>query len=148
MGKLVSRRTGERNLLDLNRAILLAGLSFTGSRRSPVHRFRHHAVSCTLVTEWTIGVTDVGTRLDKFLAGADRLGSRGKAAAALERGKIYINGVEALMRDASRALVEGDHVRFWVDRPGSAKSRPRVGITDDLDVIYEDSRLIVVNKPA
>ena len=100
------------------------------------------------MTEWTIGASDAGTRLDKFLAAADRLGSRGKAAAALERGKIYVNGEEALMRDASRALAEGDHVRFWVDRPGSAKSRPRIGIVGDLDVVYEDDRLIVVNKPA
>ena len=100
------------------------------------------------MTEWTIGATDAGTRLDKFLAAADRLGSRGKAAAALERGKIYVNGEEALMRDASRALAEGDHVRFWVDRPGSAKSRPRIGVVGDLDVVYEDDRLIVVNKPA
>ncbi len=100
------------------------------------------------MTEWTIGASDAGTRLDKFLAAADRLGSRGKAAAALERGKIYVNGEEALLRDASRALAEGDHIRFWVDRPGSAKSRPRVGIVGDLDVVYEDDRLIVVSKPA
>ena len=99
------------------------------------------------MNEWTVGATEAGTRLDKFLAAADRLGSRGKAAAALERGKIYVNGEEALMRDASRALAEGDHVRFWADRPGSAKSRPRVGVVGDLDVVYEDDRLIVVNKP-
>ena len=106
------------------------------------------ALSCHPVTEWKTAASDAGTRLDKFLAAADRLGSRGKAAAALERGKIYVNGEEALMRDASRALAEGDHVRFWVDRPGSAKSRPRVGVVGDLDVVYEDDRLIVVNKPA
>ena len=100
------------------------------------------------MTEWTIGATDAGTRLDKFLAAVGRLGSRGKAASALERGKIYVNGAEAMMKDASRLLVEGDQVRVWMDRPGSAKSRPRIGIVDDLDVVFEDDRLIVVNKPA
>jgi 23S rRNA pseudouridine1911/1915/1917 synthase len=100
------------------------------------------------LSDWTVTAGEAGTRLDKFLAAAGRLGSRGKAAAALERGKVYVNGDEAIMRDASRLLVEGDQVRVWIDRPGSAKSRPRTGIVGDLDVVYEDDRLIVVNKPA
>ena len=107
--------------------------------------------SCAILrsmSDWTISGPDAGLRLDKFLATADRLGSRGKAAAALERGKVYLNGVEAVMKDASRLLVEGDHVRVWMDRPGSARARPRTGIVGDLDVIFEDDRLIVVNKPA
>jgi 23S rRNA pseudouridine1911/1915/1917 synthase len=99
------------------------------------------------LSDWTVTPPDAGTRLDKFLAAASRLGSRGKAAAALERGKVYLNGVEAVLRDASRLLTEGDRVRIWMDRPGSAKTRPRVGIVGDLDVVYEDDRLIVVNKP-
>lgn len=90
---------------------------------------------------------EAGTRLDKFLAASHRLASRGKAAAALERGKVYLNGVEAVLRDGSRLLAEGDQVRVWMDRPGSAKARPRVGIVGDLDVVFEDDRLIVVNKP-
>jgi RluA family pseudouridine synthase len=100
------------------------------------------------VSDWTVSPPEAGLRLDKFLATAERLGSRGKAAAALERGKIYVNGTEAMTKDASRLLVEGDQVRVWMDRPGSAKSRPRIGIVDDLDVVFEDDRLIVVNKPA
>jgi 23S rRNA pseudouridine1911/1915/1917 synthase len=105
-------------------------------------------LSCDRVSDWIIGAPDARVRLDKFLAAPERLGSRGKAAAALERGKVYVNGVEALLRDASRLLAEGDVIRLWMDRPGSAKSRPRTGITGDLDVVLEDDRLIVVNKPA
>lgn len=89
-----------------------------------------------------------GIRLDKFLASPSRLGSRGKAATALERGKVYLNGAEALLADASRRLAHGDVVRLWMDRPGSARVRPRVGLSGDLDVVYEDAALIVVNKPA
>jgi 23S rRNA pseudouridine1911/1915/1917 synthase len=100
------------------------------------------------VSDWTVNGADAGLRLDKFLAATGRLGSRGKAAAALERGKIYVNGEEAVMKDAARLLAEGDQVRVWMDRPGSARSRPRTGIVGDLDIVFEDDRLIVVNKPA
>ena len=98
-------------------------------------------------TLWTIRATDAGLRLDKYLADPSRLGSRSKAAAALERGKILVNGHETSMRDAARALVEGDEVRIWLDRPGSAQVRSRHGQFGDLTVVHEDQRMIVVNKP-
>jgi 23S rRNA pseudouridine1911/1915/1917 synthase len=98
-------------------------------------------------TQWTVTGDDVGARLDKFLAAKDRIGSRARAVAALERGKVYINGAEAEPGDASRRLAPGDLVRFWIDRPGSARRRPRLGPAGDLDVVYEDDELIVVNKP-
>ena len=49
-------------------------------------------------------------RLDKFLAETGRLGSRGKAVSALERGKIYLNDTEVFtmtlgaMRPATRIM--------------------------------------------
>jgi RluA family pseudouridine synthase len=99
-------------------------------------------------TEWRISEEAGGARLDKYLAGEARLGSRGRAVAALERGKVYVNGVEASIADAARKLVPGDVVRLWLDRPGSAKRHPRTGPVGDLDIVYEDDSLIVVNKPA
>lgn len=98
--------------------------------------------------EWTVGHGEAGTRLGKFLAAADRLGSRARAVAALERGKVYLNGAEAGPADAPRPLADGDVVRVWMDRPGSAKRRPPSGQVGDLHVIYEDDVLIAVNKPA
>ena len=98
-------------------------------------------------SEWTVGPDESGVRLDKFLAAADRAGSRGRAAAALERGKVYLNGAECTLRDASRALAAGDEVRLWMDRPGSARARPRTGQIGDLAIVFEDDDLIVVNKP-
>jgi 23S rRNA pseudouridine1911/1915/1917 synthase len=97
--------------------------------------------------EWTAGRDDVGVRLDKFLAAPERLKSRAGSVRALERGKIYVNGEEALIGDAARRLSEGDVVQLWADRPGSSKARPRTGPSRDLDVVYEDDVLIVVNKP-
>lgn len=99
-------------------------------------------------TEWTVAGTDAGVRLDKFLAAPERIASRSRAAAAIERGKIFVNGAEAQLADAARRLTAGDVVRYWEDRPGSAKRRPRTGRSGNLDVIFEDEHLIVVNKPA
>lgn len=99
-------------------------------------------------TEWPVGDESEGVRLDKYLADEARLGSRGRAVAALERGKVYVNEAEAALGDAGRRLTRGDVVRLWLDRPGSAKRRPRTGPGGDLDVVYEDDVLIVVNKPA
>ena len=97
---------------------------------------------------WVVDALSQGPRLDKFLAAPERLGSRGRAGTALERGKIYINDAEAGPVDAARRLVAGDRVRFWQDRPGSAKKRTRRGARPgELSIVYEDDALIVVNKP-
>jgi 23S rRNA pseudouridine1911/1915/1917 synthase len=98
--------------------------------------------------EWTIADADAGARLDKFLAAGDRLGSRSRAVTALERGKVFVNGEEVGLADAARRLTASDTVRVWMDRPGSAKARPRTGPVGDLDVVFEDDDLIVINKPA
>ncbi|MBA2260636.1 MAG: RluA family pseudouridine synthase, partial [Acidobacteria bacterium] len=87
-------------------------------------------------------------RLDKFLAAPERLGSRARAVTALERGKVYVNTIEVGVADSGRRLAVGDIVRLWMDRPGSARARPRIGRAGDLDVVFEDDDLLVVNKPA
>jgi 23S rRNA pseudouridine1911/1915/1917 synthase len=97
---------------------------------------------------WTIDEAAAGMRLDKFLAGGNRLGSRGKAADALARGKIYLNDREASLKDAAAALAAGDVVRVWMDRPGSARRKPTLGDDRDLPIVYEDAAIIVLNKPA
>ena len=86
-----------------------------------------------------------GVRLDRFLADAARLASRGRAVLAIERGKVFVNDGETL--DAGRLLRTGDEVAVWMDRPGSSRG-PTAGRKGDLDIVYEDDQLIVVNKPA
>jgi len=97
---------------------------------------------------WTVSAEEAGLRLDKYLASEARLGSRAKATSALERGKILLNGEEASPVDASRRLAAGDLVRAWMDRPGTSKPRPRAQTVGDLQILYEDDDLLVVNKPA
>jgi 23S rRNA pseudouridine1911/1915/1917 synthase len=110
-------------------------------------RSRKGAIVKTPELSWLVPAGMAGTRLDKFLADAARLGSRGRAVDALAKGKVFVNNREAVSDDAARRLHTGDAVRVWADRPGSA--RRRGGRTaGDLDILYEDRALIVVNKPA
>lgn len=98
---------------------------------------------------WEVKAADSGTRLDKWLADAARLGSRSKAFEAIARGRIFVNEVEQTALDAGRKLQPNEIVRAWMDRPGSAKHRV---FTDrqvsGLHIIYEDETLMVINKPA
>src|SRR5438270_8771808 len=98
--------------------------------------------------EWTIGPADAGVRLDKFLAGAERIGSRARAADALHRGKIFLNDRQATIVDAGMPLAPGDVVRLWMDRPGSARRPATIGDDRDLPIVYEDDTIVVLNKPA
>ncbi len=95
--------------------------------------------------EWHVSSAEAGTRLDKFLAAADRLASRGKAADALAKGKVFVNDEESQIADAARRLDAGDRVRVWMDRPGS--SRRRAAPDSPLDIVFEDEAIIVLNKP-
>ena len=95
--------------------------------------------------KWTVEQDDEGIALDKFLAAGDKLGSRSKAAAARQRGKVFVNDVEA---GQAMRLSRGDVVRVWDDRPGSAHRRASPFSSAGLRILYEDQHLIVINKPA
>lgn len=97
--------------------------------------------------EWIVDPADAGVRLDKYLAAEGRAGSRPRAAAALERGKIFLNNREATLADAAARLSAGDTVRLWADRPGSARRSHAIGDARDLPIVYEDDALIVLDKP-
>ncbi len=97
---------------------------------------------------WTVSDEDVGLVLDKFLAAPDRLGSRSRAVAARERGKVFVNGAEAGRAEIRLRLKPGDEIRVWEDRPGSARKRAAPHTAGPLRILYEDRVLIVLDKPA
>jgi 23S rRNA pseudouridine1911/1915/1917 synthase len=97
---------------------------------------------------WMVGDDEAGLRLDKFLAASNRLGSRSRVVAALERAKVFVNDAEATVADASTRLVAGDVVSIWMDRPGTARKRRGAFNTGDLRILHEDDALIVLDKPA
>jgi 23S rRNA pseudouridine1911/1915/1917 synthase len=100
-------------------------------------------------TAWVAQRVDAGVRLDKFLAAPDRLGSRGRVIEAIDKGKVFVNDEEASRRRAGTLLRAGDVVRVWLDRPGSARRRPRASFeAGRVEIVYEDAALLVVNKPA
>ncbi|HKQ76255.1 MAG TPA: RluA family pseudouridine synthase, partial [Blastocatellia bacterium] len=73
---------------------------------------------------------------------------RSKALSAIERGKVFVNDVEQTVADAARRLQAGETVRLWMDRPGSAERRYSERREAGLHLLYEDSSLLVINKPA
>jgi 23S rRNA pseudouridine1911/1915/1917 synthase len=96
---------------------------------------------------WIVTASEVGLRLDKFLAAGDRLASRGRVGRAVTSGKVFINEREAGASDLGGRLAGGDVIRVWMDRPGSARvfsAKTRIGT---VPIIYEDASLIVLDKP-
>ncbi len=99
-------------------------------------------------SEWVVRAGEAGVRLDKYLAAPGRLGSRARAFAGLERGKVFVNAHEVGVADAATPLAAGQTVRVWMDRPGSAKARRQLTRAGDLQIVFEDEAMVVVNKPA
>lgn len=99
-------------------------------------------------TEWIVEPACAGLRLDKFLAAPERLGSRSRAATALDRAQVLLNDREAVAAQAATILRAGDRVRLWRDRPGSASRHTRGRSLAGIHIVYEDDSLIVVDKPA
>ena len=97
---------------------------------------------------WTVETADAGQRLDKFLAAADRAGSRSRAADALARGRVFVDDAEMAAVDGARAVATGEVVRLWIDRPGSAARGAAPRARHGLETLFEDDTLIVINKPA
>jgi len=96
---------------------------------------------------WIVSEPEAGARLDKWLAAPDRLGSRSRALRALQRGKVFVDGIEQTVGEAGRRLQAGECVRLWIGRPGSAARRYTARHKAGLHLLYEDQDLLVVNKP-
>lgn len=115
--------------------------------------------------QWIVTSEQQGARLDRFLAEPGRLGSRSRVRMALERGQVFLNDSEASIKDAGSPLAQGDIVRLWRDRPGSARLRTygasagrararnsgasrQAGLRRfGVQILYEDESLLVINKP-
>ena len=87
-----------------------------------------------------------GTRIDKYLSmimtdTAERTFSRSAISALLEDGFVTLNGKTA---GKSMKVKDGDEITVSVPDP-----RPLEAIPQEipLDIVYEDSHLLVVNKP-
>ena len=100
------------------------------------------------VPRWRVAEDEAGSRLDKFLASPNRLGSRSRVVRALDRGRVFVNDVEASAADGSSRVEAGDDVCVWTDRPGTARRRPSAVRRSALPIVFEDDHVIVLDKPA
>jgi 23S rRNA pseudouridine1911/1915/1917 synthase len=92
------------------------------------------------VIRLTVGPEDSGKRLDVFLGGLTRIGSRSQAAALVAAGAVTVDGAAAAK---SRLVAEGEDIT--VELP--AEVAVDVGTHTDIPVLYEDEWLLVVDKP-
>ena len=85
-----------------------------------------------------------GQRIDKFLSGIERIGSRARAEKLLEGGLVLVGGKAAIKSHRVRV---GDVVE--VPDAELAEPAPRTYENDaPVDVLYEDDDVLVVDKPA
>jgi len=99
--------------------------------------------------DWIVADADAGMRLDLWLARRAGAGSRSRASAWIERGKVFLGGAPAAARDRARRLAAGEAVGIWMDRPGSARASDRAA-QDRLHllrIVHEDAAVVAVDKP-
>jgi len=90
----------------------------------------------------TINVTQLETRLDKYLSREYPELSRSRLQKLIEQGHVLVNGLGAKV---SQRLNPGDRISISIPpaEPTSLVPEPLA-----LEIVYEDNDLIVVNKPA
>ena len=93
------------------------------------------------MTEHQLRCQTDGVRFDKFLADADIGLSRSAAVALIESGAAEVNGKFA---DKKLKLNAGDRIVVRIPGPVPYEAKAE---NIPLDIIYEDSDLLVVNKP-
>ena len=89
------------------------------------------------------GAADAGARLDRFLADSVPGLSRTRAQALIRAGRTAVD--EATITDPSIRVKPGARVRLVVPPAVDARPRPQA---IPLTVVYEDTALIVLDKPA
>ncbi|MBR5497128.1 MAG: RluA family pseudouridine synthase [Clostridia bacterium] len=87
-----------------------------------------------------LAVNDGGGRLDKFLSDNSDL-SRSVCAKLIEEGKVTVNGKTATK---SVKVKNGDTITAEIPEPENLDVLPE---NIPLEIVYEDSDLLVVNKP-
>jgi 23S rRNA pseudouridine1911/1915/1917 synthase len=86
---------------------------------------------------------EAGLRLDRYLASTLDGTSRTGIQQLIASGAVFVNGKPG---KASYTLKAGDAV--WVSRAAKAQSSNLQPLSYKLDIVYEDSDLLVVNKDA
>ena len=100
----------------------------------------YEAVDLSDEASFVAAKDDAGTRLDAFVAFYASL-TRSAAVKLIESADVRVNGAKS---QKNYKLREGDVINVVFPEPESAEIVPE---DIPLDVVYEDSDIIVVNKP-
>ncbi len=84
---------------------------------------------------------DAGERLDAYLSKVSEL-TRSAAVRLIESGDVLVGGEQ---KDKKYKLKDGDRVEVFIPEPEILDAEPQ---DIPIDVIYEDSDVIVINKPS
>ena len=87
-----------------------------------------------------IEIKDVGTRLDVYVAERESI-TRSASAKLIENGQVLVNGGAVAK---NYRLRENDDVSIEIPEPEPDSAEPE---NIPLDIVYEDTDLLVVNKP-
>ena len=87
--------------------------------------------------------SEAGMRLDQFLASMDQIVSRTQAQRLLKSGNVLLNGVS--VSAPSRKVYSGQSIQLTFPNNELSEITPEKG---ELEILHEDSVLLVVNKPA
>ena len=82
-------------------------------------------------------------RLDQLLSTLDEIISRAQAQRLLKSGNVLVNGKPEL--SPSRKVRAGQQISVTIQQPESTQVFPEKG---ELDILFEDSHLVVINKAA
>lgn len=93
------------------------------------------------VENFTADTLAAGERIDKWLASKAAELTRSSIAAMAEKGQIAVNGK---ICSKKYKLKCGDVIELTIDDPVELEAKPE---NIPLDIVYEDSSLLVVNKP-
>ncbi|MDQ0339249.1 23S rRNA pseudouridine1911/1915/1917 synthase [Caldalkalibacillus uzonensis] len=92
------------------------------------------------IFDWQYEEAD-GIRIDKFLAEESEGWSRSQIQSWIKEGRVTVNGQPVKV---NYKLTENDHVVLRVPPPQEVDIKPE---PMDLDIVYEDEDVLVVNKP-
>ena len=91
--------------------------------------------------EFVVDESNVGVRLDKFLVGALPNFSRSE----IQRFNVLRNGAPVRFSDKTKI---GDKITVEIpDTPKTTVAADNISSDFDLDILYEDNDIIVINKP-
>ena len=99
-------------------------------------------MNSTTHSEFVVPAEDAGQRLDRFLVSQLPELSRARIQLLMDEGRVQVDGAS---RRASHRVAPGEHVTVEIP------PRPPAGVEAEaipLDVLYEDTDVAVINKPA